>query len=309
MTPYSFDMNLFAVFHALMEERSVTLAGQRLGRTQSAVSNSLRRMRDLFGDPLFVRTPGGLAPTPRALEVARTVSEIMRLSQECLSQPSDFVPETARLRFVIGAPDRLSLPVMLPFLEDLRATAPGISIDLRTTDRGFAIRLIEEQEIDVALGWFDRLPPTLSRKHANKEALVCLCRKDHPILNGERPADLAMVLSYPHLVVSSGGDRKAAFDSILKREGLHREAVMVSVTNFTMAPNLLQESDMIGVFTVRTADYFARNYGLATLPLPMEIEPIAHDLIWHRRFDSDPKHQWIREKLLAACRQGEGRPE
>lgn len=296
----SYDMNLFLVFHTLMEERSVTRTGARLGRTQSAVSNSLKRMRETFRDPLFVRTPDGLAPTPRALELDRAVSEIVRLSEECLYQETDFSPETAQLRFVVGAPDRLSLPVMLPFMEDLRATTPGISIDLKTTDRGYAVQLIESQEIDVALGWFDRLPPTISRLHGNTEPLVCLCRADHPIFDGT-PVDIDRILSFPHLVVSSGGDHKAAFDSILKRAGLERRSVM-SLTSFTMAPNLLQRSDMIGVFTRRTADHFAVNYGLATCALPMEIAPISHDLIWHRRFDKDPKHIWLRQKLLAACR-------
>lgn len=300
MNLHTFDMNLFVVFHTLMAERSVTRTGERLGRTQSAISNSLKRMRELFQDPLYVRTPNGLAPTPRAIEIHKSVSEIVRISQECLSQEADFSPETAKARFVIGAPDRLSLPVMLPFLEDLGKTAPGISIDLRTTDRGRAIQMIEEQEIDVALGWFDHLPPTVSRQHANTEAFTCLCRKDHPILHQPEPANLEMILSFPHLVVSSSGDRQAAFDAILKREGLKRRSVM-SLTNFTMAPNLLQRSDMIGVFTKRTADYFASHFGLATYPVPMEIKPISHDLIWHRRFDTDPKHIWLRQKILLAC--------
>lgn len=300
VNPHAIDMNLFVVFHALMEERSVTRAGERLGRTQSAISNSLRRLRDMFRDPLFVRTPGGLQPTPRAVELGVSVAEMVRLSRECLREESDFAPETANARFVIGAPDRLSLPVMLPFLEKLRHDAPGISIDLRTTDRGHAIRLIEEREIDVALGWFDHLPPTVSRHNASSEPLVCLCRRDHPILRRPAPPDLEAVLSFPHLVVSSGGDRKAAFDALLKREGLARNSA-ISLTSFTMAPNLLLRSDMIGVFTKRTADYFAENYGLATCPLPMEIEPISHDLVWHRRLDADPRHLWLRQRLLQAC--------
>ncbi|AXS41552.1 LysR family transcriptional regulator [Breoghania sp. L-A4] len=300
MNLHTFDMNLFVVFHTLMAERSVTRTGERLGRTQSAISNSLKRLRELFHDPLYVRTPHGLAPTPRALELHKSVAEIIRLSQDCLYQEADFSPETANVRFVIGAPDRLSLPVILPFLEDIRNTAPGISIDLRTTDRGHAIQLIEDQEIDVALGWFDQLPPTINRHYANTEAFTCLCRRDHPILNQSEPASIEMILSFPHLVVSSSGDRQAAFDAILKREGLTRRSAM-SLTNFTMAPNLLQRSDMIGVFTKRTADYFASHFGLATYPVPMEMEAISHDLIWHRRFDTDPKHMWLRQKMLAAC--------
>lgn len=153
----NFDMNLFIVFHTLFEERSVTRTGERLGRTQSAVSNALRRLRDLFDDPLFVRTPSGLAATPRAEELAKNINQIVDLAEQCVQPEFEFDPSQSSAKFVLGAPDRLSLPVFLPFLEQLRKTAPGITIDLRTTDPDSAIQLISDGSIDLALGWFEDL--------------------------------------------------------------------------------------------------------------------------------------------------------
>ena len=296
----NFDMNLFIVLHALMEERSVTRTGERLGKTQSAISNALKRLREQFDDPLFVRTPGGLIPTPRAEELGRAAEEIMLTTQRSLSRAADLDPATSTAQFAIGAPDRLSLPVFLPFLGALARLAPGISIDLRTSDRDHAIRLIESQEIDLALGWFDQLPPRIMSSPAFSVELVCLCRPDHPIKDRRKPFDIDALLSFPHLVVSSGGDRKAAFDTMLARIGRERIA-RISLGNFTLVPSLLRQSDLIGVFTRRTASYFADHFALATHPLPFDIEPMSHQLIWHRRLDTDKVHRWVRGQLLRHC--------
>lgn len=296
----NFDLNLLLVFQALMDERSVTKAGERLGKTQSAISNALKRLRLAMGDPLFVRTPSGLVPTPRAIEINEQAEQILAMTEICLRPGTQVEPHALQARFSIGAPDRLSLPVFLPFLDRLTREAPGISIDLRTTDREYAIRLIENREIDLALGWFDQLPQQINSLKAFDEPLVCLCRKDHPILANGGVQDLDDILSFPHLVVSSGGDKKAAFDMILGRIGRERNA-LASVSNFTLVPELLRSSNLIGVYTARTATYLADYYGLACLELPIEIEPIRHHLIWHRRFDRDAMHIWLRGSLLEQC--------
>ena len=295
-----FDMNLLHVFYTLLEERNVTRTAEKLGRTQSAVSNALKRLRDRFDDPLFVRTQGGLVPTPLATELGQTVENIVFLTDECLNRARGFDPRTAEARFAIGAPDRLSLPVIMPFLKSLKDVAPKISIDVRTADRDQAIRLIDQHEIELALGWFDQVPPHFGSSSTFAEPLVCLVRVDHPLLHKKEAVTLDRVLAFPHLVVTSSGDRKAAFDMMLVRMGLMR-TTSISLSNFTMVPGLLQESDLIGVFTQRTADYLAQHYGLATHSLPLEVEPISHRLIWHRRFNADKMHRWLRHQLASHC--------
>ncbi|WP_068310871.1 LysR family transcriptional regulator [Aliiruegeria sabulilitoris] len=298
----TFDLNLLVVLHTLLEERNVTRTGERLGRTQSAISNSLKRLRDHFDDPLLVRTPEGLRPTPRAQELAPQVAEIIRLSTGCVERERRFDPTTAEARFMLGAPDRFSLPVFLPLLENMRKIAPGISVTLRATDRAYAIRMIEQEEIDVAIGWFDNVPGYVSQQFAFEDKFVCLCRAAHPLLaHGPRP-ELQEVLDYPHLVVSSSGGRRAVFDTILARHGLQR-AIAATMTSFTIVPELLQQSNLVGVFTHRTAEYFARRFDLVIVPVPLEVAPIANQLIWHKRFDADEPHAWLRQQILLACAQ------
>ncbi|MBU2486116.1 MAG: LysR family transcriptional regulator [Alphaproteobacteria bacterium] len=296
----TFDMNLLLVFNTLMQERSVTRTGERLGRTQSAISNSLKRLRDALDDPLFVREGAGLLPTPRAEALAPEVEQIVRQVERCLRPDAEIDLATDTSHFVIGAPDRLSLPVFLPFMRTVHAIAPNMRLDLRTSDRDVSIRLLASGEIDLALGWFDDLPTSMLRSVAFSEDLVCLCRKGHPILRAEGAADFQSLLSYPHLVVRSGGGRHAAFDAILSRFG-HARHVQTALTNFTLVPHLLRESDQVGVFTKRTADYFAENYDLAVMPIPLEIAPISHEIVWHRRFNHDPAHRWLRDYIQKAC--------
>ena len=298
----NFDLNLFLVLHTLLEERSVTKTGERLGRTQSAISNSLKRLRDYYGDPLLVRTPEGLSPTPKAAELAPMVAAIVAEAGACVSPVSAFDPATATGRYVIGAPDRCNLPVILPFLEQLGALAPGLVVSLRTTDRDYATRLIETGEVDLAIGWIDRTPPHIKRLFAFEDQFVCRCRQDHPLLaQGGNPA-LTDILSFPHLVVSSTGDRRAAFDSVLDAHALSR-TISATLMSFTIVPELLLQSNLVGVFTHRTAHYFARRYPLATAPVPLEVAPIANHLIWHRRYDADDAHSWLRGQIIAACQQ------
>ncbi|MBY6200993.1 LysR family transcriptional regulator [Maritalea mobilis] len=296
----NFDLNLLIVLHVLLEERSVTRTGERLGRTQSAISNALKRLRDHFDDPLLVRTPDGLSPTPRAAELAPLVARILRDAGTAIAPRGGFDPATASAQFAIGAPDRFNLPVFLPLLEHLGRVAPGIVINLRTTDRDYAIRLIDEGEIDMAVGWFDATPPHLQRRLAFEDRFVCLCRRDHPLVAGGLHPTLDEILSYAHLVVSSTGDRRAAFDAVLDRHGVQRN-IAATLMSFTIVPELLLTSDLIGVFTHRTAEYFVERYPLVTAPVPLEVAPIANHLIWHSRFDADEAHGWLRGRIEMAC--------
>jgi len=298
--PAPIDLNLLRVFHTLMIERSVTRTGEAMGRTQSAVSNSLRRLRETFDDPLFVRSPDGLVPTPKAEQLAINVQEIIDLSDRCVEQGLEFDAATASINFTLGAPDRLSLPVFLPFLQHLRKIAPGIVVQMRTTDTNYALQLIEDGVVDMALGWFDKLPPQIFGFDAFAEPLVCLSRPDHPIHSQKGAVPLELLLSFPHVVVSSGGARRAAFDTFLTDFKLKRK-IGVALNNFMMVPDLLIDSDLVGVFTKRTADYFAKHYDLSTCPVPMEIAPIPNHLIWHKRLNADQGHQWLRQQLLSRC--------
>jgi DNA-binding transcriptional LysR family regulator len=292
----NFDLNLLIVFHVLMEERNVTQTGQRLGRTQPAISNSLRRLRAAFDDPLFVRSPSGLVPTPRAEALAPAVAAIVAQAEDCVARAAAFVPSTAQARFVIGAPDRCSVPILLPTIETLGREAPGIVLNLRTTDRDYAVQLVSDDEVDLAVGWIDDVPPHLEHLYVYDDTFVCLSRADHPLNAQGASVSLDSILSYGHVAVSSTGDRVTAFDAALKDHGRSRQVAAV-VMSFTIVPEILLRTELVGVFTQKTAEYLASRYPLKVASLPLTIPPIKNYMIWHQRFNADKSHRWVRQRI------------
>ena len=294
------DMNLLKLLSVLIEERSVTRTGARLGRTQSAVSNALNRLRTLLGDELLVRGRGGLVLTARAEAIRQPLKEMMQLAEICLSESAAFDPAMADGVCRVAMPDRLGLPVLPPLLDRLRARAPGMSLHVITADRDQAVALLDDDRIDLALASPEDLPSHIRAETLFDDELVCLCRRGHPILRAAAGFDLEALLSFPHLVVSASGGRTAIFDSLLAQRGLTRRP-LVSVSSFSAVPQLLERTDMIGVFARRIAGVFADGFALAVRPLPMRLAPLPHVMLWHARSDRDPRHAWLRDQIRDTC--------
>ena len=295
------DFNLLKVLDALIAERNVTRAARRLGRSQPAVSNALHRLRVLLGDELLVRGSGGFVLTPRADAIRAPLREAMALVAGCFAGDARFDPSSAAGVVRLSTPDRLSLALVPPLLARVQSLAPSMALQVLTADRGQALDLLEADQTELALGWFDDKPNHLNAEVLFEERLFCVFRRNHPILKRGRRFDIAAVLSFPHLVVSATGQRTAIFDDLLLRRGLKRHA-LVSVTNFTTVPHLLSRSDMIGVFTKLAADVFRKSFHLATRPVPMEIAKISTSMVWHGRNDRDQKHLWLRDQIKAVYR-------
>ncbi len=298
----NFDLNLFKVLVALYEERSVSRAAVRLGRTQSAVSNSLRKLREFMNDPLFIRAPDGLALTPKARKLEEHARAVIHLTEAALSGNEEFDPANASGEFRIGAPDRLGLPVILPLFQSLHALTPDTSLHLMTTDREKALSLLDTDQLDLVFGWIDDPPARFDSSLMFRERFACLCRKDHPILSSGGSLDLPVILSFPHLVVSVAADNKAAFDFVLARMGEERDTAIL-VPHFLMVPNLLKENPLIGVYTERIAGRLARDFDLIARPLSPEVEPLDQYMVWHRRYEADRRHRWFREQMMLACQE------
>ena len=298
----NFDLNLFKVLVALYEERSVSRAAVKLGRTQSAISNSLRKLREFMNDPLFIRAPEGLILTPKARELEEHARTVIRTTEAALSDNEKFDPVNAGGKFRIGAPDRLGLPVILPLFQSLRALAPNTSLHLMTTDRERALSFLDTDELDLVFGWIADPPARFDTLLMFRERFACLCRKDHPILRSGESLDLPLVLSFPHLVVSVAADSKAAFDFVLARMGEQRDTAIL-VPHFLMVPNLLKENRLIGVYTQRIAERLARDFDLVARPLSPEVEPLDQYMVWHKRYEADRRHRWFREQMAIACGQ------
>ena len=151
-----------------------------------------------------------------------------------------------------------------------------------------------------ALGNFSEPKKSIRQKHLFDEDFVCLLRENHPALKSNKKITVETLLSYPHLLVSASGERSGIFDDILSRSDSKRR-IAVSVSHFLLAPYLLEDSDMVGVFTRRVSSTLSRSFKLVEREIPMELASFEASMAWHMRSDRDPAMNWLREQIKLLC--------
>ncbi|MEM8654146.1 MAG: LysR family transcriptional regulator [Pseudomonadota bacterium] len=293
-----FDMNLLLVFEALLIERNVTQAGQRLHLSQSATSSALRRLREATNDELFVRSADGMLPTPRALELAEPLRRALSDVRSALDGAA-FDPATAVRTFTIAASD-YDVALHIPRLAQLFSRdAPGIDLRVLPHSNVDAIGMVDTAQVDVALGWFPRAPQRLHLQLLIEESFVCVMRRGHPLSDGLM--SLEGYANAAHLLITLVGDTSGAVDDILREKGLSRRVAM-TIPHFAAAPMVLAHSDLVAALPKRIANRFAEQHGLVVRSLPFKSYVTAHELLWHPRVDRHPAHVWLRQVLIEVIR-------
>jgi len=234
--------------------------------------------------------------TPRAEALRQPLHDALASLEGGIFEKVAFDPAIATGVYRLSMPDRLTLAVVPPLLDRLQRQAPNMVLHVLTADRQQALDLLDEDRIDLALGWLDEKPRHLNAEFLLDEDLYCVFRGGHPILKSK--FNIKSVLSYPHLVVSATGRRIAIFDDLLSRHKLKRHA-LVAVSNFTAVPHMLARSNMIGVFTKLASEVFEKSFGLVKRRVPLDVGKIATNMVWHVRSNKDSKHVWLREQIKA----------
>lgn len=297
------DLNLLKALDALLDERNVTRAAARLAITQPAMSGMLTRLRESFGDPLFVRTQRGVVPTQRALELTGRVKQVLS-EIDALLQPSAFDPQTAELTVSIAATDYGLRAVVVPFLRALSQHAPRIRVAARPAEYALTKAQLERGEVDLALLTPERTPPDLYARHLFDERYVCALRRDHPDAHGSTlPLDRFCALDHA-LVSYAGSDFTGATDDALARLGRARR-VSLSVASFLILPEVLRATDLVAVVPRRLV---TEADGLALLDPPIEIPGFTKVIAWHARTHLHPGHRWLRTLLFETCGTSDAAP-
>lgn len=286
------DLNLLAVFDALMAERNATRAAERLGLTQPAVSHALGRLRALLGDPLFVRAPGGMAPTPAAEALARGIRPALREIAAALGNREEFIPATSARQFVIGLSDYASVVLLPRLLEILRKEAPRASLVVKSTGHAQGLQLLEEGGAELIAGNFPPPPSHMEEQALYKDGFVCAARADHPAFR--KALTMKRYLSLEHIQVSTRGEPRGYIDETLKEYGAERK-VTVTVGHFLVAPLVLRTTDLVATEPRRLLAPLAKRLGLALKTPPFVIPPFSVTQIWHSRHTADASHAWLRE--------------
>ncbi|HEJ7135126.1 TPA: LysR family transcriptional regulator [Serratia marcescens] len=294
----SVDLNLLVVFETLYQTRNVTAAGRRLNRAQPSVSNALARLRILLNDPLFVRSGGAMAPTPRAHQLMPQIQQVLEQIHLALAPPARFDPATAgQRRFTLAAGDYADILLLPAIISRLRQTAPGIDIRVSRLDRHNIYRQLDRGEVDIALGGHLSGAESHYVRTLFEEHLVCIASRSHPQLADGR-WDLARYLSLPHglYAPADDGSARGLVDRRLAEIGGQRR-VAVTFSHIAALPAVVADSDLIATLAASAARHFSDPQRVRILPLPDElaIAPFPIELIAGRQAQRDPALIWLCE--------------
>jgi len=310
---HTLDLNLLRVFDTLVEERSVTRAGERLGLSQSAISHALNRLRYVLSDELFVRVADGMRPTPRAAEIAPRLREGLLQLQLALG-PVEFVPERTERRFTITCGEYVGTVLMPGFIARLRAQAPNAELRIRPSNMGMTEALLAGR-IDLAIGSFRRVPEPFVCEPLFQETRVWVLSADHPAAGAE--LTLERLASLSHLIISATGEDEYAVNGFVSDHGLERlvtrsevgllesalaarglrRLVGLTTPHFPAALAVVSQSDMAAPLPRRLAAAFAERYRLKLFEPPYTSPPFEIMALWHRDHGEDRAVAWLRGVL------------
>lgn len=294
----SFDLNLLVVFDAVITDGNLTRAADRIGMSQPAVSNSLARLRDALGDPLFERRGRGMEPTARARELAKPVRQALDLLQAGLSGDDRFDFRTARVTFTVATEDVGEIVILPRLMNWLSQSAPGVRVRIATERASAAIEQVRRGRVDFAFDYIPLEGNELEAQHLLSEPRVVMSRRDHP-----RVADglsLETYLSLQHVAFNRSAPGAAIVALALKRLG-HERDIAMEVPHYLSIPAVLLQTDYVATVPRRVAVALAEHYDLRMVKLPFEVADLPIYMSWNRTNTAVPAHRWFRERVVALC--------
>ncbi len=284
------NLNLFVAFDALVTDRSVSRAARRVGITQSAMSNSLRHLRELFNDPLFLRSSHGMVPTPRAHDLAGPVREALRLLERSLS-PKGFDPAASTRTFALITSDYVEFVLLPHLLRRISKHAPGVRIQTLPWALHHVPEELARGNADLMIGFYDKVPAHHREESLFEERYACIVRKGHPLVRGK--LTLRTYTSLKHIMVSQSAGATSGIDRALAEVG-HSRDVSLRVSHFLNVPTLVANTDLVAALSRRVAEPFARMLPLRIFEPPLPLRTSRVGMVWHDSLHDDPANRWLR---------------
>ena len=303
------DLNLLVYLDVLLRECNVTQAANQLGLSQPAMSNGLRRLRDLFNDPLLVRTSDGMTPTARALELEPLVRDILSGVERAIQPTAEFDPTDAKQVIRVMASDYAESTLFPAVMQTLRERAPGLTLDVMTpSDVSFLD--VERGKIDLVINRFDQMPQSFHQITLWTDTFTCLMNRDNPIL--ER-FDLDSYLAASHIWVSKTGmgvgvgvdpddvQRLGWVDHALDAMGKKRN-IRVFTRHYQAAMTLAEQNDLIVTLPTRATWLKKDDPGVVVRDCPFDVPPLELKMAWSPLLQHNPAHRWIRQLITQIAR-------
>ena len=307
------DLNLLVYLDALLRERNVTQAANQLNLSQPAMSNGLRRLRELFDDPLLVRTSEGMTPTERALELEPVVREVLTTIDRAVQPRSAFEPEKAHRVFRIMASDYAESTLFPAVLGKLRSLAPGLTLDIMTpSDVSFLD--VERGKVDMVINRFDSMPQSFHQIHLWDDSFTCVLSPENPVLED---FTLDTYLKANHVWVSKTGmgvgvgvdpddvQRLGWVDLALNKLGKKRQ-IRVFTRHYQAAMTLAEQNDLIVTLPTRAAELKRDNPRVVLRDPPLEIPPLELKMAWSPLLQHNPANKWLRKLIADTARELDG---
>ncbi|MFS2101915.1 LysR family transcriptional regulator [Variovorax sp. Varisp85] len=290
------DLNLLYAFEALWRDRSVTVAAERLGLTQAAVSSALKRMRAEYDDPLFTLVGRKMQPTPLAAELATELLDALTMVRKTHAERAKFEPSSARRVFTVRTRDIGEVVCLPRIFAALQQPAPGIR--LKTVFKPIAETLsgMANGQMDLALGFLPSLESGIHRRVLFTQHYVCVMRAGHPLEQQELTPELFS--ESDHLLVEYSGSGHLMLERALIDAGA-RHRIRMRMPQYMAAPHFVIQTDLLWSVPQVLAQRLAVHFPLVIKPHPLPIPEFEVALYWHDRYHRDPANKWLRDFIVS----------
>ncbi len=298
----SLDLTQLIYLGVLLQEKHVTRAAQKLGISQPALSATLARLRGLFRDELLVRTPRGMALTPRAEAIADTLGEILHSLERLVAVDADFDPATSQRTFSLIGSDLiewLGLPILMARLAE---AAPNLQIAYRPSNPKNLETVLASGEIDLAIGFVPDISERLMKATIFTDAFACIARRGHPLIDGGLSLEQFGRVGHVQVLPRDATMYSAPVDEALTAFDIVR-VVKLWQPSFLAIPHVVAATDLISTLPRRLAIRFARDLDLQVMGPPIDLPEIPFSIYWHPRNQKEPAHVWLRDFVTSCFRQ------
>lgn len=286
------DLNLLPVFEALVRVRNVSRAAEELGMSQSAVSHALKRLRDFFGDTLFLKTGSGMQPTPRALQLLAPVQAVMDTVRGELLVREGFDPASARRNFGVCLTDMGGLIFLPRLIARLRLAAPGCTLRALQVPMHQVAGALESGEADLALGSLHSVPEGLFQQQLFTRSFVTIVNRGNRTIGESLSRERFFAME--HIVVSLSGRLEDAYDAVID-QGLEKRRIYLSTPHFLTVPMIIEQNpELIATVPRELATKFASYKSIRMVETPVKVPPFGIRQFWHPRVQHDAANGWLR---------------
>lgn len=273
------DFNLLKVFAAIYKTRNVSKAGEQIGLAQSSMSNALARLRDQFDDPLFQRTPQGMEPTHRAEQLAPKITQVINIVNEMIN-PVEFDPKKVTATLAIAASD-LTITTLAPTLiSQLNQQAPNIQVRFVPLSKQTVFNQLDDEDIEMAIGTFARVPARYHLKQLNDEHFVCIAKQQHPKIQDQ--ITLSDFTQLQHALMTLNTDDRGVIDKALAKLG-HKREIAMTCAQFSPLIDIVASSQLIATIPASMTEH-AKRCGCDVYPLPFVMPTWHSELVVSQKF-------------------------